>query len=56
MGALNASFLVVAIHDSEGYYAVWIMCLVAVAFDSVLRLFVLRLIMVEKKECTHTCI
>ena len=44
LGALNASFLIGAIYDSAGYFAVWIMCLVAVAFD-----FVLRLIMVEKK-------
>ena len=44
LGALIAPFLAGAIYDSLGYYAVWIVCLVVVAFD-----FVLRLIMVEKK-------
>ena len=44
LGALIAPFLAGAIYDSAGYYAVWLVCLVVVAFD-----FVLRLIMVEKK-------
>ena len=44
LGALIAPFLAGAIYDNAGYYAVWIVCLVVVAFD-----FVLRLLMVEKK-------
>ena len=44
LGALIAPFLAGAIYDSAGYYAVWIVCLVVVAFN-----FLLRLIMVEKK-------
>ena len=44
LGALIAPFLAGAIYDRLGYYAVWIVCLVVIAFD-----FVLRVIMVEKK-------
>ena len=44
LGALIAPFLAGAIYDYAGYYAVWIVCLVVVAFD-----FVLRLLIVETK-------
>ena len=44
LGALIAPFLAGVIYDRLGYYAVWVVCLVVIAFD-----FVLRVIMVEKK-------
>ena len=44
LGALIAPFLAGAVYDHLGYYPVWIMCLIVIAFD-----FVLRLIMVEKR-------
>ena len=44
LGALIAPFLAGTIYDRAGYYAVWIVCLVVVAFD-----FVLRLLIVETK-------
>ena len=44
LGALVAPFLAGAILDGAGFYAVWTVCLVVVAFD-----FILQLIMVEKK-------
>ena len=44
LGALIAPFLAGSIYDRLGYYAVWVVCLVVIAFD-----FVLRVIMVEKK-------
>ena len=44
LGALITPFLAGAIYDRFGYYAVWISCLVVLAFD-----FFLRIVMVEKK-------
>lgn len=44
LGALIGPFLAGTIYDRLGYYAVWVACLVVIAFD-----FVLRVIMVEKK-------
>ena len=44
LGALIAPFLAGVVYDKAGYYAVWAICLVVIAFD-----FVLRVIMVEKK-------